>query len=108
MTEIKPPYYAVIFTNKQTEDLAGYQEMAEKMERLATEQNGYLGMEHARDEIGITISYWKDLDAIRNWKNQLDHLEAQALGKKKWYSWYRTRICKVERDYSFTNKPDVK
>jgi heme-degrading monooxygenase HmoA len=29
----------------------------------------------------------------------MDHLLAQQLGKEKWYSDYKTRICKVERDY---------
>lgn len=102
---MKVPYYAVIFTNLQSEDTLGYTEMAQKMENLAKQQHGYLGMEHARDQIGITISYWQSLEAISDWKSNLDHLEAQSLGKERWYEWYTTRICKVERAYSFQKRP---
>jgi len=69
-------YYAVIFTSKQTEDTLGYAEMAVQMENLAQKQAGYIGMEHARSELGITISYWKTEAAIASWKNQVDHLVA--------------------------------
>ena len=98
---MKPPYYAVIFTNLQTVDTEGYSEMALAMETLAKKQPGYLGLEHARDEIAITSSYWESLEAISNWKENLDHLEAQKMGKQKWYEWYKTRICRVERAYEF-------
>ncbi len=98
---MKTPYYAVIFTNIQTENLEGYDEMAQTMEDLAKQQPGYIGMEHARSEIGITISYWKSLEAIANWKANLDHQQAQRKGKSTWYKSYRVRICKVEREYGF-------
>ena len=94
-------YYAVIFTNQQTTATEGYSEMADKMEALAKEQPGYLGMDHARSEISITISYWETLEDIRNWKEQVDHQIAQKTGREKWYAWYKTRICKVNREYSF-------
>ncbi len=58
-------------------------------------------MEGARDEIGITVSYWESLESIRAWKQQTDHLMAQRWGREKWYSRYTVRICKVEREYSF-------
>ena len=98
---MKTPYYAVIFTNTQTENLEGYSEMAQKMEELAQQQSGYLGIDHARSDIGITISYWESLEAIANWKANLKHQEAQRLGKKQWYKNYTVRICKVEKEYSF-------
>lgn len=58
------PYYAVIFTTILNSKLEGYYEMAEKMEKLAKTQEGFLGIESARKEIGITVSYWKNLEAI--------------------------------------------
>jgi len=78
----KPPYYAVIFTSKQSADTAGYSEMATRMVALAEQQPGYLGIESARDAIGITVSYWRDLESIKLWKNQAAHLEAQATSKQ--------------------------
>jgi len=98
------PYYAVIFTSTLSESTKGYSEMAEKMEKLAKQQEGFLGIDSARNDVGITVSYWKSLDAIKNWKQQSDHLEAQIKGKAEWYSWYDLKICKVEREYSFENK----
>jgi heme-degrading monooxygenase HmoA len=95
------PYYAVIFTSTRTELDENYSEMAIKMEILAKQQPGFLGVESARNEIGITVSYWESLEAIANWKQNLDHLDAQFLGRQKWYENYTVRIAKVEKEYSF-------
>lgn len=96
---VKPPYYAVIFTSLKSTNENGYAEMAQRMDELAKQQPGYIGIESARDEIGITVSYWESLDAIADWKSNADHLFAQQRGKTDWYSWYKVRICLVEREY---------
>lgn len=95
------PYYAVIFTSAVAENTDGYGEMAQQMEDLAKKQPGYLEFESAREEIGLSISYWESLEAIANWKANTDHLFAQQKGIKDWYKWYRVRICLVEREYDF-------
>jgi heme-degrading monooxygenase HmoA len=96
-----PPYYAVIFTSVRTETDEGYGGMARHMVELAAGQPGFLGVESARNELGITVSYWASLEAIRDWKAHSEHLLAQRFGREKWYSAYKTRICLVERDYGF-------
>ena len=96
----EPPYYAVIFTSLRNEDIEGYAETAARMVELAALQPGFLGVESAREDLGITISYWSDLESIKKWKAHAEHLEAQKLGMDKWYSAYMTRIALVERDYS--------
>ncbi|WP_417212899.1 antibiotic biosynthesis monooxygenase family protein [Bizionia sp.] len=98
------PYYAVIFTSTQTDRIEGYSEMAEKMETLAKQQPGFIGIESARDGLGITVSYWESLDAIKNWKQESEHIIAQQKGREHWYNWYHVRICKVERKYEFLRK----
>lgn len=95
----KPPYYAVIFTSHRTEGDNGYGRMADRMVELASKQPGFLGVESAREDVGITVSYWSDLESIQNWKANIEHLEAQRLGHEKWYASFKTRISKVERDY---------
>lgn len=95
----KPPYFAVIFTSTRTENDNGYDEMAMKMVQLAEKQQGFLGIESAREEVGITVSYWSTLESISLWKQNVDHLEAQHLGRKSWYKSFKVRISKVERDY---------
>ena len=94
-----PPYYAVIFTSLRTDDAHGYEEMAEKMVELASTQPGFLGIESVNDSMGITVSYWTDLESIRNWKENPNHRKAQQLGHEKWYEGFKIRISKVERDY---------
>jgi heme-degrading monooxygenase HmoA len=96
-----PPYYAVIFTSVTKEGISGYEEMANFMIELASQEKGFLGVESARDELGITVSYWKSIESIKSWKVNSDHQIAQLKGKLEYYKKYRTRICKVERDYSF-------
>ena len=96
-----PPYYAVIFTSIRTEQTEGYLEMAQRMLALATDQSGFLGVESAREEVGITVSYWQSLEAIATWKANSEHLIAQRMGREQWYRQFKTRIAKVERDYQF-------
>ena len=95
----EPPYYAVIFSSHRTSDLDGYAEVAQRMFDLAAEQPGFLGIESVREDLGITVSYWSDLDSIKRWSEHAEHREAQKMGKEQWYSAYKTRIALVERDY---------
>ncbi|GAB7256685.1 antibiotic biosynthesis monooxygenase family protein [Polaribacter sp. OB-PA-B3] len=100
---LKTPYYAVVFSTILTDNVEGYEAIANKMELLAKKQPGYLGVESARNSIGVTVSYWSSLEAITAWKNNVEHIEARELGRSKWYKKYRLRICKVEREYGFEN-----
>jgi heme-degrading monooxygenase HmoA len=97
----EPPYYAVIFSTIRKEGDHGYHEMAEKMVKLAATMPGYLGVDSARSEIGITVSYWRDLESIKHWRQDIEHTEARNLGREKWYSTYQLRIAKVEHAYGF-------
>ena len=101
VTDLQTPYYAVVFSTIMDDNLEGYTEAAERMEVLAKEQPGYLGIESARNSIGITVSYWESLEAITQWKNNVEHTEVRNLGREKWYKQYQLRICKVEREYGF-------
>ncbi|HLL96195.1 MAG TPA: antibiotic biosynthesis monooxygenase [Spirosoma sp.] len=97
----EPPYYAVIFSSVRTDVDEGYASMADRMVELAHGQPGFLGIESARNELGITVSYWNSLSAIRSWRQHAEHLIAQQTGRDRWYEAYKTRICKVDRDYEF-------
>src|SRR5437879_6597181 len=100
----KPPYYAVVFTSVRTDhDGPGYEQMANRMVEMAAQQPGFLGVESARggDGIGITVSYWASLDAIRAWREHAEHRIAQRLGREKWYARFRLRVCRVEEEYGF-------
>ena len=98
---MKPPYYAVIFNSKKKEYSEGYEETAERMVELTREQPGFLGITSARnpDGSGITVCYWENMEALKAWKKNVEHKEAQKMGKASWYESYSLRIAKVEEEY---------
>ncbi|MGI9624185.1 MAG: antibiotic biosynthesis monooxygenase family protein [Acidimicrobiales bacterium] len=98
-----PPYYAVIFatTRSATDADDGYEETAARMEELARAQPGYLGIDSARSDIGITVSYWCDEAAITAWRDNFEHEEARRLGRERFYESYFLRVARVERAYSW-------
>ena len=99
--KFKPPYYAVIFTSKLSSQNEGYEDMAARMFELAQQQDGFIAFESARQEIGITISYWRDLESIRHWRDHAEHREAQRLGRKIWYDSFELHIARVESYRSY-------
>ncbi len=100
-----PPYYAVIFTARRSADLDGYDETAQRMVQLASAMDGFLGYEHAGESFGITVSYWRDLDAIARWRAHAEHLEAQREGRRRWYARYALRVARVETQ-RFLGQPE--
>ena len=68
---LTPPYYAAILneTKARPED-QDRMAPADEMVTLATRQPGFLGLETAEDRTGerVTVSYWRDIDAIEGWK----------------------------------------
>ena len=80
----------------------GYEEMAIRMDALAAEQPGYLGLETARVVgLGISVSYWNTEADAQAWKHVSEHLGAQKIGRERWYSSYSVRIATVTRQYDF-------
>jgi heme-degrading monooxygenase HmoA len=101
MQDLRPPYYAVIFSSTRTPGDNDYGATAQRMEELAKTMPGYLGIESARgpDGFGITVSYWKDEASIAEWRRHSEHLVAQQRGRSEWYQHYELRIARVERAY---------
>lgn len=98
------PYYAVVFTTIRTDIEEGYLATNNKLEKMAEGIDGFLGIESARDKadgLGITISYWKNIDAIAKWREHTHHRIAKEKGIKDWYKSYSIRIAKVESDNFF-------
>ncbi|HWU32706.1 MAG TPA: antibiotic biosynthesis monooxygenase, partial [Marmoricola sp.] len=95
----EPPYVAVIFTSLRTEGDNGYAVMSARMEELVASQPGFLGVESAREGLGITVSYWENEAAAAAWKQVAEHSIAQKRGKTAWYSDYQVRIAIVTRTY---------
>lgn len=99
--KFQPPYYAVIFISKLTPNTQGYHQTAERMVELAHTMPGFLGVESAREDTGITVSFWQDEASILNWKQQAEHQLAQHSGIKQWYASFEIHIARVERFKQF-------
>ncbi|WP_439656537.1 antibiotic biosynthesis monooxygenase family protein [Lentzea sp. HUAS TT2] len=99
----EPPYYAVVFTTVRTQEQSGYPETNARMEELVREVPGYLGMDHAQNPggLGITVAYFRDADALTQWRTNAEHQAAQQRGRAHWYQSYTIHVAKVERSHTF-------
>lgn len=95
------PYYAVIFNSILDEHDPEYFRMNDMLRQQAEKLDGFLGEDSARNDYGISISYWKDLDSIQQWRQNADHQWAKQKGRKDFYKEYKIRIARVEREYDF-------
>ena len=101
--DLTPPYFAVIFTSI-SKGHPDYDHMAERMVELSSKSLGFLGMHHARSELGITICYWENEESIQRWKERSEHQIAQKLGVEKFYSYYRVQVAEVTKAYEWSEK----
>ncbi|MFE0025955.1 antibiotic biosynthesis monooxygenase family protein [Amycolatopsis sp. NPDC059021] len=103
-TRPEPPYYAVVISSALSgEDPDGYAAMAVRMAELGARQPGYLGRESQTGADGreLTVLYYRDTESITAWQRHTEHLEAQRLGKQRWYADYHIEVARVERAYGF-------
>lgn len=100
-------YYAVIFTSLRREGDHGYDATAARMLELARQMPGFLGIDSVRgaDGHGITVSYWRDEQAIGAWRRHGEHELAREQGRYSWYQQFHVRVAKVEREYASSPAP---
>ena len=103
----QPSYYAVIFTSILDQHDPEYFKINDMLKQKAEKIDGFLGDDNARNDYGISISYWKDLDAIQEWRQNADHQWAKEKGRKDFYKEYKIRIARVEREYGFKKSFDA-
>ncbi len=101
MEKLNTPYYAVIFTSRQSAQIEGYASVAERMKTLCAAQPGFIKMVHATTDDGesVTTCYWTDLASISAWKANREHQAAQDQGIARWYDEYHIEIARIERSY---------
>ncbi|MCP2349819.1 antibiotic biosynthesis monooxygenase family protein [Nonomuraea roseoviolacea] len=98
-----PPYYVAVFTAVRTQEQSGYSETNARMEDLVKNIPGYLGMDYAQTPGGlaITVGYFRDADALTEWRSDAEHRAAQKRGRAEWYESYTLHVAKVERSHGF-------
>ena len=100
-----PVSYVVIFrSTRKLDDGRLYSQWSEKMENLVKTIDGYEHHFGFRDETtrgGVTVSYFKSLEAISQWRQLDEHKVAQQLGRDSFYEEYSIQVSEVLRDYGF-------
>jgi heme-degrading monooxygenase HmoA len=95
---------AVIFVAQRTgDDDDAYNAAAVQMAALAAMQPGYIGIDSVRgsDGLGITVSYWRDDDAAKAWRDHPLHTAIRETGRSQWYSQYSLHVTEVTRSYDW-------
>ena len=98
------PYVVIFRSTRKLDDGQLYSQWSEKMENLVKTIVGYEHHFGFRDEAtrdGVTVSYFKSLDAISQWRQLDEHKVAQQLGRDSFYEEYSIQVCEVLRDYGF-------
>ncbi len=93
--------YAVIFRAELNELDENYSETAVRMRDRAMSKYGcteFISVMEGGQE--IAISYWKTLEQIKRWRQDSEHIEAQELGRSRWYKSYRVQVVEIIRESS--------
>jgi len=85
-----------------------YLDLAAGLKDEVSKFDGFVSIERFQSltdpEKVVSISFWRDEDAVRRWRNVQKHREAQAKGRGGVFSSYRLRVCSVIRDYTMTER----
>lgn len=94
--------YAVIFTAVMDDVDSDYSATAARMRELAFEEFGCLKFNACTEgDLEIAVSYWEREEQILAWRKNTEHLNAQQLGRERWYKRYDVEVMKLERAYHF-------
>lgn len=55
----------------------------------------------------VSLSFWRDEDAVARWRNEIDHRRSQAAGRAGVFRDYRLRVAAVLRDYGLNDRGQV-
>ena len=79
-------------------------QLAAELKPLLADIDGFIDIERfqslTNDGKILSLSWWRDEEAIRNWKHNAFHLAAQEEGRASIFAFYRIRVAQVVREYS--------
>lgn len=85
-----------------------YLKAAEQLRPLLARVDGFLSIERFESLSTpgriLSLSYWRDEDAVRRWRNDAQHREVQAAGREFIFANYRLRVAHVLRDYGMQDR----
>ena len=87
---------------------AAYLGIADRLRPLLDGIDGFISIERFESRIQpgkiLSLSFWRDEDAIREWRTLEENRNAQAAGRASVFSDYRLRIAVVSRDYGMQGR----
>lgn len=103
---------AVIFEFTAAEGrFADYKALAEGLGEEVRKFDGFISIERFQSisdpQRFVSLSFWRDEEAVRNWRNLQKHREAQGKGRGGIFSAYRLRVCNVIRDYGMQERHEA-
>ncbi len=99
--------YAVIFRARVGQQDAEYSAVAARMRQLAMTQYGCLDFTSVTEgQQEVAVSYWHSLADIARWREDAEHLAAQAQGRQRWYAGYQVEVVEVVRQYGWPRATD--
>lgn len=85
-----------------------YLDLAASLRPALEQTDGFISIERfaslTNDGKVLSLSFWRDEEAVRRWRELEGHRAAQARGRGGVFSDYRLRVATVLRDYSLTNR----
>jgi len=103
---------AVIFEVIPTEEgKPEYLQIAAKLRSFLENRDGFISIERfqslTEDGKILSLSFWRDENSIAEWRNILEHRNAQKKGKESLFRSYRIRVAEVVRDYTETDRNEA-
>jgi heme-degrading monooxygenase HmoA len=90
---------------------AEYLDIAASLAPLLATMDGFLSIERFQslsqpDKI-LSLSFWRDEEAVKQWRNTDEHRAAQSAGRGGIFAGYRLRIASVVRDYGLHERDEA-
>ncbi|AHE71937.1 antibiotic biosynthesis monooxygenase family protein [Enterobacter ludwigii] len=83
---------------------ARYLQLAAELKPLLADIDGFIDIERFQslttDGKILSLSWWRDEDAVRRWKQNVFHQAAQREGREAIFTYYRIRVAQVVREYA--------
>ena len=103
---------AVIFEVEPREgEAANYFDLAAQLKPLLAEADGFISVERFESLMTpgryLSLSFWRDEEALKAWRNVAEHRDAQVAGRKRHFAGYRLRVAQVLRDYSMDERAEA-
>jgi heme-degrading monooxygenase HmoA len=88
-----------------------YLDLAAALKPLLEQIDGFVSIERfqslSEPEKLLSLSFWRDEDAVARWRNLEAHRAAQKSGRRGVFSDYRLRIASVLRDYGMNDRAEA-